>query len=89
MDLMWRRWMMQTTFTTQQQTTHTLATRWVKMRARAWAGFLCAPWHWQPAVTTVQHGQPVHFHGIPPLSTHTFSMLVESDVLTGRHSVIP
>ena len=87
MDLMWRRWMMQTAITTQQQTTPMRSTRWVKTRARAWAFSLFA--HWQPPVTTGSHRQAAHRHGVPPLSTSTFSMLVDSDVLQGRPSMVP
>ena len=81
--------MMQTAITTQPQTTHTRATRWVKTRARSWAFSLFAHWHWQPAVTTGPHGQAAHRPGVPLLPPSTFSMLVESDVLQGRPSMVP
>ena len=81
--------MMQTALTTQQQTTPTRSTRWVKTRARAWAFSLVAHWHWQPPVTTGPHRQAAHRHGVPPLPPSTFSMLVDSDVLQGRPSMVP
>lgn len=78
------------TATATQNVTCTPSTYWTKTKtlSRSWAfslfsGRLQGP----PAVTTVKHRQSPQVGCVPHPPAHTFSMLVESDILRGSRSV--
>lgn len=79
------------TATTTQNMIRTPSTCWVKTLSRSWAFSLFSRrLQWPPpAVMTVQHPQSPQAGCEPHPSAHTFSMLVESDILRGSRSVFP
>jgi len=78
------------TATTTQHVRPIPSTCWVKTLSRSWAvSLFSGRLHWHPAVTTVQHPQSLQVGGGPHTPAHTFSMLVESDILGGSRSVFP
>lgn len=78
------------TATATQNVIRTTSTYWTKTLSKSWAFSLFSRGlQWQTAAPTVKHRQsPQAGYMLHPQAS-TFSMLVESDILRGGHSVCP